>query len=65
MRPSGEHLRTCPHSPTMYAPTSSIDPESDDDHAEVRRLTLALRLVKLTLGVVASALTIAKILGYL
>lgn len=48
----------------MSVPTSSIDPESDDDH-DVRRLALGLRLLKLTLGVVASALTIAKLLGFL
>ncbi|MRW80599.1 MULTISPECIES: hypothetical protein [Haloferax] len=49
----------------MYAPTSSTDPESNDNHDEVQRLTLALRLLKLALGVVASALTIAKLLGFL
>ncbi|MRW97723.1 MULTISPECIES: hypothetical protein [Haloferax] len=49
----------------MYAPTSSTDPESDDEYDEVQRLAVALRLLKLTLGVVASALTIAKLLGFL
>ncbi|WP_416840837.1 hypothetical protein [Haloferax sp. DFSO52] len=49
----------------MYAPSRSTDPESDDDHDDVRRIALALRLLKLALGVVASALTIAKLLGYL
>ncbi|WP_396612060.1 hypothetical protein ACH9L7_01900 [Haloferax sp. S1W] len=49
----------------MYAPPSSPDPESDDDHDGVRRLALALRLLKLALGVVVSALSIAKLLGVL
>lgn len=49
----------------MSVPTSSIDPEPDDDHDDVRRLALVLRLLKLALGVVASALTIAKLLGFL
>ena len=49
----------------MSIPTTSIDPESSDDHDEVQRLALGLRLLKLALGVVASALTIAKLLGFL
>jgi hypothetical protein len=49
----------------MYAPTSQIDPESSDEYDDVRRIALVLKLLKLTLGVVASALTIAKLLGVL
>ncbi|WP_160163409.1 hypothetical protein [Haloferax elongans] len=49
----------------MFDPPASFDSESNDDHDEVRRVAVALRLLKLALGVVASTLTIAKLLGFL
>ena len=45
--------------------TRGPDPESPDEYDDALRVTLALRLVKLALGVVASALTVAKLLGAL
>ncbi|MDX5986958.1 hypothetical protein E6P09_13730 [Haloferax mediterranei ATCC 33500] len=66
MRPSGgTRGRVHIPSPPMSVPRLSTGTESSDEHDEVRRLALALKLVKLTLGIVASGLTVAKLLGVL
>ncbi|CQR49382.1 hypothetical protein BN996_00843 [Haloferax massiliensis] len=66
MRPSGS-TRGRVHNPSPPMPllTRGTDPESPDEYDDARRVALALRLVKLALGVVASALTVAKLLGAL
>jgi len=52
-------------SPPMPVSTRGIDPEPPDEYDDSRRVALALRLVTLALGVVAAALTVAKLLGAL
>ncbi|MFC7128334.1 hypothetical protein [Haloferax chudinovii] len=49
----------------MPVSTRGIDPEPPDEYDDSRRVALALRLVTLALGVVAAALTVAKLLGAL
>ncbi|MFC7202239.1 hypothetical protein ACFQJC_01825 [Haloferax namakaokahaiae] len=48
----------------MNVPLHWSDPDTESE-AQIRRLALALKLLKLTLGVVAAALSIAKLLGVL
>ncbi|WP_410766925.1 hypothetical protein [Haloferax sp. DFSO60] len=62
MRSSGEHPRAL--QPAMNVPLYRSDPEAESE-AKMRRLALALKLLKLALGVVAAALSIAKLLGAL